>query len=66
MPQDKPNTVGQSGARRVGGERRVAVARDNGYRDGSGVTHLIKRLETEAAQDPSPARKLENLSCVKS
>lgn len=51
---------------RVGGERRVAVARDNGYRDGSGVTHLIKRLEAEAAQNPSLARKPENLSCVKS
>jgi REP element-mobilizing transposase RayT len=51
---------------RVGGERRVEVARDNGYRDGSGVTHLIKRLEAEAAQVPSLARKLENLSRVKS
>ena len=51
---------------RVGGERRVDVARDHGYRDGSGVTHLIKRLEAEAAQDPSLARTLENLSCVKS
>jgi REP element-mobilizing transposase RayT len=50
----------------VGGQRRVDVARDSGYRDGSGVTHLIKRLEAEAAHDPSLARKLENLSCVKS
>jgi hypothetical protein len=51
---------------RVGGERRVDVARDHGYRDGSGITHLIKRLETDAARDPSLARTLENLSCVKS
>ena len=50
----------------VGGERRVDVARDCGYRDGSGVTQLIKRLEAEAAQDPSLARRMENLSCVKS
>ena len=51
---------------RVGGERRVDVARACGYRDGSGITHLINRLEAEAAHNPSLARKLENLSCVKS
>ena len=51
---------------RVGGERRVDVGREFGYRDGSGVTQLIKRLETEAAQDRSLAKRLENLSCVKS
>ncbi len=51
---------------RLGGERRVTVAHECGYRDGSGVTHLIKRLEAEAAHDSSLARKLENLSCVKS
>jgi putative transposase len=51
---------------RVGGERRVDVARHHGYRDGSGVTQLIKRLEADAAQDPSLARQLEKLSCVKS
>jgi hypothetical protein len=64
---DEPDRRVQVWARvRVGGERRVDVARDYGYRDGSGVTQLIKRLETEAAQDPSLARKLDNLSCVKS
>ncbi len=51
---------------RVGGERRVDVARDHGYRDGSAVTQLVKRLEAEAAHNPSLARQLKNLSCVKS
>jgi len=51
---------------RVGGERRVDVAREHGYRDGSAVTQLIKRLEAEAARNPSLARRMDNLSCVKS
>ena len=51
---------------RVGGERRVVVARDYGYRDGSGVTQVIKRLETEAARNHPLKRLMENLSCVKS
>ena len=51
---------------RLGGERRVVVARDFGYQDGSGVTQLIKRLETEAARNRTLKQRLENLSRVKS
>ncbi|HTS19089.1 MAG TPA: hypothetical protein VMP11_16055 [Verrucomicrobiae bacterium] len=44
----------------------VDLARDAGYRDGSGITQRIKRLEAEAAHDPSLARTRENLSSAKS
>ena len=43
LPQEPDRHV------RVGGELRVDVAREFGYRDGSAVTQLIKRLDTEAA-----------------
>ena len=36
---------------RVGRERMTRVAAEYGYRDGSGVDHLIKRLEEEAHSD---------------
>jgi putative transposase len=47
---------------RLGGERRVDVAREHGYRDGSAVTQLIKRLDAAALQDRTLARRLANLS----
>lgn len=47
---------------RAGGERRVDVARECGYRDGSAVTHLIKRLDTAAIRDRKLAQRLRNLS----
>jgi putative transposase len=47
---------------RLGGERRVDVAREHGYRDGSAVTQLIKRLDAAARQDRTLARRLNNLS----
>jgi hypothetical protein len=34
---------------RVGGERRVDVARAYGYKDGSAITHLLKRLAANEA-----------------
>jgi len=42
----------------LGRERRVAVAREFGYRDGSGVTHLLKVIAQNAAQDASQHRRL--------
>jgi len=51
---------------RVGGERGVEVAREFGYRDGSGVTQLMKRLEAEATQDRSLAQRLKILSGLRS
>ena len=37
----------------LGGERKVDVAKDFGYRDGSGVLQVVKRLERTAFDDPS-------------
>lgn len=36
---------------RLGGQRRVDVARKFGYKDGSAVTHIINRLEKKAELD---------------
>jgi len=51
---------------RLGGERRVDVARECGYRDGSAVTQLIKRLDAAAARNRMLAQRLRNLSRIKS
>jgi len=51
---------------RVRGERRVEVARAYGYRDGSGVTQVIQRLEAEAIDDKTLAVRLEELSKMSS
>jgi putative transposase len=54
---------------RLGGERGVDVAREHGYRDGSGVTQAIKRLEAAAVRDKTLASRLEairELSRIKS
>ncbi len=39
---------------RVGGERMTTVAADYGYRDGSGVHRVIKRLEEKAKRESRP------------
>jgi len=36
----------------LGGERKVEVARSYGYRDGSAVTHILKRLAWAAKTTP--------------
>jgi REP element-mobilizing transposase RayT len=46
---------------RLGGDRGVAVAREYGYADSSGVTRVIRRLESAAATDKHLSRKLEQL-----
>ncbi len=46
---------------RLGNERGIAVAREYGYRDGSGVTQVIKRLEATARLDESLSKKLNQL-----
>jgi REP element-mobilizing transposase RayT len=40
----------------LGGERMTVVAREMGYRDGSGVAHVVRRLEAAARHD-APLRK---------
>lgn len=46
---------------RLGGEAMTAVARDFGYRDGSGVHHVVRRLEARADNDPALARRMSEL-----
>ena len=57
-----------------GGERRIDVARACGYQDGSAITHILKRLQTEAMTKPASAARMSRLesemdhtpSCFKS
>lgn len=55
---------------RLGGERLVEVARDFGYKEGSGVLQAIKRLEKSAQSNPELMTQLvrlrEEMSSVKS
>ena len=46
---------------RVGGERMTEVAAQYGYRDGSGVHQVIRRLEQRARTDFALARRLREL-----
>jgi hypothetical protein len=45
----------------LGRERRLAVAKEFGYRDGSGATHLLKKLEQNAGSNRELRRKLTRL-----
>lgn len=45
----------------LGGERMTIVARDMGYRDGSGVAHVVRRLEAAAQRDPHLRKRLAAL-----
>ena len=45
----------------LGGERRVDVARAYGYKDGSAVTQILKRLSTQAADEPKYAAQMSKL-----
>ncbi len=46
----------------LGGERMTTVAADYGYRDGSGVHRVIKRLEEKAKSDRALSRRLKALA----
>jgi len=45
----------------LGGERKVDVAQDFGYRDGSGVLQVVKRMERSARKDKALANKLDRM-----
>jgi hypothetical protein len=52
---------------RLGGERRVDVARSYGYKDGSAITHLLKRLAAnEAVRRRLTALEAEHAKCASS
>jgi hypothetical protein len=46
---------------RLGGERGKEVAEELGYKDGSGVTQVVKRLEVTAERDKPLAKRLAEL-----
>jgi len=45
----------------LGGERRIDIARAFGYKDGSAITHILNRLQTEARSKPATARRTSRL-----
>ena len=47
---------------RLGGHRMTEVAAEYGYRDGSGVHQVVKRLEERARSDRALARRLRELT----
>ena len=47
---------------RLGGESGVVVAREHGYRDGSGVGHVVRRLERRRVHDATLRQKLARIS----
>jgi hypothetical protein len=52
---------------RHGGRRMTELAQRFGYRDGSGIHRMVKRLEARAAEDPQLDRTLRSLvDCLSS
>ncbi len=47
---------------RIGGQRMTQVAKEYGYRDGSGVLRVVQRLEAAAKSDLALARRLQQLA----
>ena len=45
----------------LGGERRIDVARSLGYKDGSAITQMFKRLQTKAKSKPSITGRMSRL-----
>ncbi len=42
----------------LGAEKRVDVARDYGYKDGSTITHMLNNLKKQAGDEPAVAGRL--------
>ena len=45
----------------LGGERRVDIARAYGYKDGSAITQILKRLQRDAGSKPAIAGRMSRL-----
>ena len=45
----------------LGGERRIDVARAYGYKDGSAITQMLKRLQNAARSKPAMAGRMSRL-----
>jgi REP element-mobilizing transposase RayT len=64
LVKDEPDEIKIWARIHLGRERRVVVAQEFGYHDGSGVTHLLRKLEQSAARDAGQQRKLTDLKKV--
>ena len=42
-------------------ERRIDAARAHGYKDGSAITQILKRLQKETKSKPALARRMSRL-----
>ena len=49
---------------KLGGERGVDLAREQGYRDGSGITQVVRRLEAASRTDKKLRRRLDDLATL--
>jgi hypothetical protein len=45
----------------LGGERRIDIARPSGYKDGSAIPQMLKRLQQEAESKPAMAERKSRL-----
>jgi REP element-mobilizing transposase RayT len=61
LVKDEPDEVKIWARVHLGRERRVKVAKEFGYKDGSGLTHLLKVVERQTAQDETRQKKLSAL-----
>jgi len=64
LVQNEPDEIRIWARIHLGRERRVVVAKAFGYRDGSGVTHLLKAIERRAVENNHLAEKLKSLKCA--
>ena len=46
----------------LGGERRIDVARSLGYKDGSAITQILKRLENKLPHQPAFTERISTLT----
>jgi hypothetical protein len=46
---------------RLGAERRIDIARAYGYKDGSAITQILKRLQQDAGSNPATAQRMSRL-----
>jgi REP element-mobilizing transposase RayT len=61
LVKDEPDEIKIWARVHLGRERRVVVAREFGYKDGSGLTHLLKAVERRATNDTRLAQKFAQL-----
>jgi hypothetical protein len=61
LVKDEPDEIKIWARTHLGRERRVTVAKEFGYKDGSGLTHLLKSVERRRARDKVFQAKLARL-----